>query len=63
PQSGYRKVTGGFRSERAAHSYAAIRTGADTARKRGQNLFALFLDAANAMPPWLLATRSPQRPE
>lgn len=41
-----RKVTGGFRSEAAARGYAAVRTVTDTARKRGQDVFALLLGAA-----------------
>lgn len=46
PSVVHRKVTGGFRSEAFAHGYAALRTVADTARKRGQDVFALLLAAA-----------------
>jgi transposase len=46
PSVVHRKVTGGFRSEVFAHGYAALRTVADTARKRGHDVFALLLAAA-----------------
>lgn len=46
PSVVHRKVTGGFRSEAFAHGYAALRTVADTARKRGEDLFATLLAAA-----------------
>jgi transposase len=46
PSVVHRKVTGGFRSEAFAHGYAALRTIADTARKRGEDLFALLQAAA-----------------
>lgn len=46
PSVVHRKVTGGFRSEAFAHGYAAPRTVADTARKRGQDVFTLLLAAA-----------------
>lgn len=46
----HRKVTGGFRSEHAAAAYAATRTVSDTARKRGQNIFTIFLDALAPLP-------------
>jgi hypothetical protein len=46
PSVVHRKVTGGFRSEAFAQGYAALRTVADTARKRGHALFALLLRAA-----------------
>ena len=46
PSVVHRKVTGGFRSETFAQGYAALRTVADTARKRGQEVFALLLHAA-----------------
>lgn len=45
-----RKVTGGFRSETWARGFAALRTVTDTARKRGQEVFALLLHAAQALP-------------
>jgi len=51
----HRKVTGGFRSEAAAQGYAAIRTVADTARKRGQDAFAALLDAAGSLVPLTVA--------
>ncbi len=35
----HRKVTNGFRSERGAHSYAALATVLETAKLHGQNLF------------------------
>jgi transposase len=47
----HRKVTGGFRSEAFAQGYAALRTVADTARKRGQDVFALLLHAAGTALP------------
>jgi transposase len=47
----HRKVTGGFRSEAFAQGYAALRTVADTARKRGQDVFALLLRAAGPSVP------------
>lgn len=46
PSVVHRKVTGGFRSEAFAQGYAALRTVADTARKRGDDVFALLLRAA-----------------
>jgi transposase len=46
PSVVHRKVTGGFRSDAFAAGYAALRTVADTARKRGQRVFTLLLDAA-----------------
>jgi len=45
PSVVHRKVTGGFRSESTAKGYAALRTVADTARKRGEDLFPLLLRA------------------
>lgn len=56
PSVVHRKVTGGFRSEAFAHGYAALRTVADTARKRGEDLFALLLAAAGPrlpLTPWV----------
>jgi transposase len=46
PSVVHRKVTGGFRSEAFAHGDAALRTVADTARNRGQDVFARLLAAA-----------------
>jgi len=46
PSVVHRKVTGGFRHEAWATAYAALRTVADTARKRGQPTFATVLKAA-----------------
>jgi transposase len=46
PSVVHRKVTGGFRSEAFAQGYAALRTVADTARKRGQPVFTTLLAAA-----------------
>jgi transposase len=46
PSVVHRKVTGGFRHEAWATAYAALRTVADTARKRGQPIFATVLKAA-----------------
>ena len=51
PSVVHRKVTGGFRSEAFAHGYAALRTVADTARKRGQDVFTLLLAAAGSRLP------------
>lgn len=48
PSVVHRKVTGGFRSEAAARGYATVRTVTDTARKRGQDVFALLLRAAGS---------------
>lgn len=45
PSVVHRKVTGGFRSQAGADAYAVLRTLADTARKRGQAVFATILDA------------------
>ncbi len=55
PSVVHRKVTGGFRSEAAAHGYAALRTVADTARKRGQDVFGLLVRTAGPTLP--LTTR------
>lgn len=55
PSVVHRKVTGGFRSEAFAQGYAALRTVADTARKRGQDVFALLLHAAG--PPLPITTQ------
>ncbi len=52
PSVVHRKVTGGFRSEAFAHGYAALRTVADTARKRGQDVFTLLLAAAGPRQPF-----------
>jgi len=43
PSVVHRKVTGGFRSKAGAAAYAILRTVADTARKRGQTVFATIL--------------------
>jgi transposase len=43
PSVVHRKVTGGLRSEAGAAAYAILRTVADTARKRGQPVFATLL--------------------
>ena len=51
PSVVHRKVTGGFRSEAFAHGYAALRTVADTARKRGQGVFTLLLATASSSRP------------
>ncbi len=48
PSVVHRKVTGGFRSEAFAHGYAALRTVADTARKRGEQVFPTLLTAAGS---------------
>lgn len=48
PSVVHRKVTGGFRSDAFATGYAALRSVADTARKRGQCLFRILLDAAGS---------------
>jgi transposase len=44
----HRKVTNGFRAETAAARYAALRTVAETARRRGVSVFATLLTAAGA---------------
>lgn len=44
----HRKVTNGFRAAAAAERYAAVRTVAETARRRGQSVFATLLQAAGA---------------
>ena len=46
PSVVHRKVTNGFRDEAWAKAYAALRTVADTAGKRGQAIFATVLAAA-----------------
>lgn len=51
PSVVHRKVTGGFRSEAFAQGYAALRTVADTARKRGEDVFALLVRAAGPVLP------------
>lgn len=51
PSVVHRKVTGGFRSDAFAQGYAALRTVADTARKRGHDLFALLVGAAGPVLP------------
>ncbi len=48
PSVVHRKVTGGFRSEAFAQGYAALRTVADTARKRGEQVFPSLLTAAGS---------------
>jgi transposase len=48
PSVVHRKVTGGFRSAAAAEAYATLRTVADTARKRGQSVYAQLLRAMGA---------------
>lgn len=52
----HRKVTNGFRAADAAERYAVLRTVAETARRRGQSVFATLLQAAGAPLPL-----SPQR--
>jgi transposase len=42
----HRKVTNGFRAPDAAEHYAALRTVAETARRRGESVFATLLQAA-----------------
>ncbi len=42
----HRKVTNGFRAEAAAQRYASFRTVAETARRRGQSVFAALFQAA-----------------
>jgi transposase len=42
----HRKVTNGFRAAAAAERYAALRTVAETARRRGQSVYATLLQAA-----------------
>jgi transposase len=42
----HRKVTNGFRAEAWATGYAALRTVAETARRRGQSVYATLLAAA-----------------
>ncbi|HEY8742956.1 MAG TPA: IS66 family transposase [Chloroflexota bacterium] len=42
----HRKVTNGFRAQGAAARYADLRTVAETARRRGQSVFATLLEAA-----------------
>jgi len=54
PSVVHRKVTGGFRSDAFATGYAALRTVADTARKRGRRVFAQLLDAAGPPLPLIL---------
>jgi transposase len=44
----HRKVTNGFRAAAAAERYAVLRTIAETARRRGQSVFATLLKAAGA---------------
>jgi transposase len=44
----HRKVTNGFRAAAAAERYAALRTVAETARRRGKSVFATLLQAAGA---------------
>jgi len=51
PSVVHRKVTNGFRSEAFAQGYAALRTVADTARKRGQDVFPRLLHAAGTALP------------
>jgi transposase len=55
PSVVHRKVTGGFRSEVAAQAYAALRTVADTARKRGEQVFGHLLRAAGPALPLNMA--------
>ncbi|MHB8577683.1 MAG: IS66 family transposase [Dehalococcoidia bacterium] len=50
----HRKVTNGFRAEAAAERYAALRTVAETARRRGQSVYATLLKAAGAPLPLTL---------
>lgn len=52
PSVVHRKVTGGFRADAFAHGYAALRTVADTARKRGQDVFDLLVRAAGTALPF-----------
>ena len=61
PRVVHRKVTGGFRSEAFAHGYAARRTVADTARKRGGDVFALLLAAAGPALPLRISLTTTSR--
>jgi len=47
----HRKVTNGFRVAAAAARYAALRTVAETARRRGQSVYATLLQAAGTSLP------------
>jgi transposase len=47
----HRKVTNGFRAAAAAERYAALRTVAETARRRGQSVYATLLQAAGTSLP------------
>ena len=51
----HRKVTNGFRTAAAAERYAALRTVAEAARRRGESAFATLLQAAGTSLP--LATQ------
>jgi transposase len=62
PSVVHRKVTGGFRSETAAQAYASLRTVADTARKRGQSVYAQLLQAMGAPLAGLPANPLPTSP-
>ncbi|MHB8577141.1 MAG: IS66 family transposase, partial [Dehalococcoidia bacterium] len=50
----HRKVTNGFRAEAAAERYAALRTVAETARRRGQSVYATLFQAAGTPLPFTL---------
>ena len=54
----HRKVTNGFRAEAWATGYAALRTVAETARRRGQSVFAALLSAAGTPLPLSPAPQS-----
>jgi transposase len=47
----HRKVTNGFRAVAAAERYAAVRTVAETARRRGQSVYTTLLQAAGTTLP------------
>lgn len=51
----HRKVTNGFRAAGAAERYASVRTVAETARRRGQSVYATLLNAAGAPLPFSLS--------
>jgi len=51
-------VTNGFRAEAWAAGYAALRTVAETARRRGQSVFAALLVGAGAPLPLITSPLS-----
>jgi len=55
----HRKVTGGFRSEWGPHTFATVTTVIETAKKRGQGVFATLVAGLGRIPPAAIPAVTP----